>query len=569
RGPGTAPRAWSDGTGLAAAPDLAADDRIARDLAVEDARGERGGDREVGGRLREPHAADDVQEDVELAERDPGALLEDGEEEREALTVEAGRDTLRRAVARACRKRLDLDQERAGPLDRRRDGRAADAHGPLAEEECGGVRDRCEALRRHPEDADLVDATEPVLRRPEHPVIERSRTLEVEDRVDDVLKRLRAGDRAALRHVTDQEDGGAGVLRIPLEPGRALPDLAHVPGRAFQLRRVDRLDRVDDERGRRALVRRREDTVQLRLAEEHDIARPAAQAVGPEPDLRGRFLARDVERAVPRRLEPGRDLEQERALPDPGLAADQDERARDDAAAEHEVEFVEPSPPSHRLRARDLGEACGRSAAGRAVRRRAGRSRAGPGPPPIDDRLLDQRVPGAARRTPTGPARRLVAALRAEKRRLHLRHTVEYPGARARLRRARSRGEPWVYIGSRGVNDSKRVDSLRKKSSTTPVGPFRCFAMITSDFPTTPFSSASCGSMYRSGRYRNMTRSASCSRAPDSRRSESCGRWSERCSGARESCESAMIGTPSSLASVLIPRLIWLTSCWRFSTFPL
>ena len=42
--------------------------------------------------------------------------------------------------------------------------------------------------------------------------------------------------------------------------------------------------------------------------------------------------------------------------------------------------------------------------------------------------------------------------------------------------------------------------------------------------------------------------SASCSMAPDSRRSESCGRWSVRPSGARLNCDSAMIGTPSSFA---------------------
>ena len=43
----------------------------------------------------------------------------------------------------------------------------------------------------------------------------------------------------------------------------------------------------------------------------------------------------------------------------------------------------------------------------------------------------------------------------------------------------------------------------------------------------------------------NMTRSASCSIAPDSRRSESIGRLSARCSTPRLSWESAITGTPS------------------------
>src|ERR687893_353995 len=45
------------------------------------------------------------------------------------------------------------------------------------------------------------------------------------------------------------------------------------------------------------------------------------------------------------------------------------------------------------------------------------------------------------------------------------------------------------------------------------------------------------------------TRSESCSKDPDSRRSERIGRLSWRCSTARESCDSAMMGTSSSRAS--------------------
>ena len=44
---------------------------------------------------------------------------------------------------------------------------------------------------------------------------------------------------------------------------------------------------------------------------------------------------------------------------------------------------------------------------------------------------------------------------------------------------------------SAAVYDSNRVDSLRKNSSTMPVGPFRCLPMISSAFPTTFCSWAS------------------------------------------------------------------------------
>jgi hypothetical protein len=64
----------------------------------------------------------------------------------------------------------------------------------------------------------------------------------------------------------------------------------------------------------------------------------------------------------------------------------------------------------------------------------------------------------------------------------------------------------------------------------------------------------------------NMTTSASCSSAPDSRRSDSIGFLSERASVCRESWEIAITGTSSSLASSLSDREISLTSCWRLST---
>ena len=54
----------------------------------------------------------------------------------------------------------------------------------------------------------------------------------------------------------------------------------------------------------------------------------------------------------------------------------------------------------------------------------------------------------------------------------------------------------------------------------------------------------------------NITRSASCSMAPDSRRSESCGRLFSpvRCSGARDSCDKASTGTCSSFARIFNER---------------
>ena len=59
--------------------------------------------------------------------------------------------------------------------------------------------------------------------------------------------------------------------------------------------------------------------------------------------------------------------------------------------------------------------------------------------------------------------------------------------------------------------------------------------------------------------------SASCSMAPDSRRSAITGRFSARVSTWRLSCDSATTGTLSSLASALSDREMLEISCSRLS----
>ncbi len=63
----------------------------------------------------------------------------------------------------------------------------------------------------------------------------------------------------------------------------------------------------------------------------------------------------------------------------------------------------------------------------------------------------------------------------------------------------------------------------------------------------------------------NRITSASCSIAPDSRRSDITGRLFGRCSSERLSCDSATTGTLSSFASDFIAREISEISVARFS----
>jgi hypothetical protein len=65
------------------------------------------------------------------------------------------------------------------------------------------------------------------------------------------------------------------------------------------------------------------------------------EPLGPQADLAARLLARRVQDRAPVGSEAGGCLEQERGLADPGLAADEDERSRDQAAPQDPVQLAE------------------------------------------------------------------------------------------------------------------------------------------------------------------------------------------------------------------------------------
>src|SRR4029079_12001618 len=72
--------------------------------------------------------------------------------------------------------------------------------------------------------------------------------------------------------------------------------------------------------------------------------------LAPRLDLLLRRLAGDVEDGPALPSEQVRDLEEQRALADPGLAADEDHRAGDDAAPEHAAELPDSRGNARRVR---------------------------------------------------------------------------------------------------------------------------------------------------------------------------------------------------------------------------
>ncbi len=304
----------------------------------------------------------------------------------------------------------------------------------------GGVGDGGDALGRQVEAAHLVHGAVAVLHRPDHPEPGVAVALEVEDHVHQVLEDAGPGDRAVLGHVADEHRGDVAGLGHADQGGRDLLDLGDATGHAVDARGADRLHGVDDHQARPHLLDVGEHGAEVGLRGQEQLVVHAAGAVGAQPHLGGRLLAGDVEGALPGAGGLGRDLEQQRALADAGLAGEQDRGPGHEATTQHPVELGHAARPGDRLGDRDLSDR---------HRGRGDRPRGGAQGRRTD---LRDRAPGLALTTPADPLDRFPAALGAAvggaglagSLRRHVRHArrghrqgrVPAPHALERVRRA-------------------------------------------------------------------------------------------------------------------------------------
>ena len=121
----------------------------------------------------------------------------------------------------------------------------------------------------------------------------------------------------------------------------------------------------------------------------HRFGAHGIESFGPQPHLLGALLGGDVQRLTrPSRQQ----LQQQRALADARLAAEQRDRAGHHATAEHTIELAEPGGDRLADQRIDVGDRCRRGAGGRCDDRHVGESD-----------LFDEGVPLPARRALTRP----------------------------------------------------------------------------------------------------------------------------------------------------------------------
>ena len=237
-------------------------------------------------------------------------------------------------------QRLHLGGQRPAPLQRDRHAGAGHRLAVLGQEQPARVGQADQAVLAQVEAADLVGRPVPVLDRAHHAQLGVPVAVEVQHHVHQVLQRPRAGHRAVLGDVADQDGRQRPFLGHRGQRGRHLPDLGHPARHPVHVGGGDRLHRVDDQQPGPDGVDVPEHGVKVGLGGQEELLADRADPVRARPHLGGGLLAGDVQHRPGLRDQRPR-LQQQGRLAHPGLARQQQHRARHQAAAEHPVQLVQ------------------------------------------------------------------------------------------------------------------------------------------------------------------------------------------------------------------------------------
>jgi hypothetical protein len=339
-------------------PDLAEHGEIGGQGLITDGTDDGEAHAEVESRLGELDATRRRRVDVVIADVHTGPAAQHRHEHREPCAVEAeGAAPWRHSGHTGTGERLYLDHDRTLALHGGHHGRARYARAPVGEEQRRGIGHGEQAGAGHLEQPEFVGGTEAVLRRAQQPQRMVTIALELQHRVDDVFEHAWSGETAVLGDVTDEHDRDVALLGFVDEPLGATAHLTDAAGQRPESRVGHRLDRVDHDQLRADALDRIEDMRQRGLGVEPQVVAGGAEALGAPLDLLGALFCGDVQR---RPAPSGEQLQQQRALADARLAAEQGDRTGDEAAAEHAVELVDRGRHRVAVLAADVADA-GRS----------------------------------------------------------------------------------------------------------------------------------------------------------------------------------------------------------------
>ena len=196
-----------------------------------------------------------------------------------------------------------------------------------------------QSFLRHAEKGDFVRRAEPVFKRAENAVVFVAAAFQKEDGIHQMFERFRSGNRAVLGNVPDEYYGFPGALGEFHSRFRGGADERNRTGGLGKASRSENAYRVEDDESGRIAFERGEHVFDERSREKADIGIGDSQTDGAVRNLRGVFFGRGVERGFSAVREPIGDLDGEGGFSDSRFSGKENERTRNDSAAEEIVQF--------------------------------------------------------------------------------------------------------------------------------------------------------------------------------------------------------------------------------------
>ncbi len=311
--------------------------------------------RQIGGGFQHLDPADHVEEYVLIVGRDATVAVQHRQQHGQAVLIQAQGDAARVAQVAGVDQRLHLHQHRPRAFPGGHHDAAGHCLLRACEKDRRGVGHFLEALVGHAEHAQFVDRAETILHRPQQAQATVGLALEIQHGIDHMLQHARAGQRALLGDVADQEDRRAALFGEAHQQRRTLAHLGHAAGCRLQLLGEDGLDRVDHHHLGLFLTRGGDDRLDAGLGHHLQLVLWQVQAPRAHGHLLLRLLAGNVQRRETL-SDIAQGLQQDGRLADAGVAADQHHRTIDQATTEYPVELAGGGRETRNFLDADLGQ---------------------------------------------------------------------------------------------------------------------------------------------------------------------------------------------------------------------
>ena len=175
----------------------------------------------------------------------------------------------------------------------------------------------------HRKDTEFVDGTETIFKGANQTEVAVGVAFKVQNRIDDVLKHAGSGESTVLCHMPHENERGTSGLGQSSQSSRTFPNLRNAARSRFQIRAVERLNGVDDNKLRFGGGNLSLNALKLNFAHEPHAAGVQPNALRTQSNLRCGFFARHVKGRFAKTHHARKDLQQQRGLADAGVAADQ------------------------------------------------------------------------------------------------------------------------------------------------------------------------------------------------------------------------------------------------------